>query len=49
MSAFQDLVRKLAHKKHPPKNVKATVAAIGRKKLGQREMTRRSVAGRRKK
>lgn len=42
---FQKLEHSVAHEKgvHNPK---AVVAAIGRKKLGQAEMTRRSVAGR---
>lgn len=43
---FQELENKMEHEKHPPANVAAAAAAAGRKSLGQAEMTRRSVAGR---
>jgi len=43
---FQKLENKLAHEKNPPSDPAAVAAAEGRKKLGQAEMTRRSVAGR---
>ncbi len=45
---FAKLVRKLAHKKHPPKSAKAVASVIGRKAIGQKAMTKRSVAGRKK-
>mgnify|MGYP005827161631 CR=1 FL=1 len=42
---FQELEHKLAHKKGVT-DPKALAAWIGRKELGKKEMTRRSVAGR---
>ena len=43
---FQKLENKLEHEKNPPRDPAAVAAKIGREKLGQSEMTRRSVAGR---
>lgn len=45
-SAFDKLKNKLAHKKNPPRDPAAVAAKIGREKLGQKEMTRRAVEGR---
>lgn len=42
---FQTMEHKVAHEKGV-RDPKAVAAAIGRKSLGQKEMTRRSVAGR---
>lgn len=47
-SDFDKLKNSLAHRKDAPRDPAAVAAAIGRKKLGQAEMTRRSVAGREK-
>ena len=43
---FQKLENKLAHEKNGPSDPAAVAAKIGREKLGQAEMTRRSEAGR---
>lgn len=43
---FQNMENRLEHEKHPPRDPAAVAAKIGREELGQAEMTRRSVAGR---
>ncbi len=47
MSAFDQLAAKLAKRKGV-NNPRGLAAVIGRRKYGQAEMTRRSIAGRRK-
>lgn len=45
-SDFDKLKNKLAHKKNPPRDPAAVAAKIGREKLGEKEMARRSAEGR---
>lgn len=45
---FKKLVQKIAHKKHPPTDVKAVASVIARKKYGQKRLAKMAIAGKKK-